>query len=136
MENLGAVTHGFRQARCAHGQDHELLHIDAVIRMGAAVNDVHHRHGHVKRSVTAQVTIQGQTSIGCRGMGNGHGNGQYRVGAQPALVFRAVEFQHCPIDAGLVAGFHTNQLRAQDILYIAYCLQHALAAVAAGVVVP
>ena len=136
MEYFGAVTHGLRQAGCAHGQDHELLHIDTVIRMGAAVDDVHHRHGHVERTIAAQVTIQGQALVRRRGMGNGHGNSQYRVGPQPALVVRAVQLQHGPVDAGLVAGFHAQQRRAQDILYIAYCLQYTLAAVAACVVVP
>ena len=46
VEHLGAVAQRLAEARRPDRQDHELLDIEAVVGVGAAVHDVHHRHRH------------------------------------------------------------------------------------------
>ena len=43
VKYFGSHPQGFRKARSAGGHDHEFLQIDIVIRVRAAINDVHHR---------------------------------------------------------------------------------------------
>lgn len=45
MEDLGALTESFAEACRADGHDHELLDIDGVCSVCAAVQDVHHGTG-------------------------------------------------------------------------------------------
>ena len=42
MEDLGAVAQRLAEARRADRQDHELLDVEAVVGVRAAVDDVHH----------------------------------------------------------------------------------------------
>ncbi|MCY1240282.1 hypothetical protein D9M72_531210 [compost metagenome] len=46
MEHLGAHAQGFPESGRADRLDHELLDIDIVIGMLAAMEDVHHGHRH------------------------------------------------------------------------------------------
>ena len=46
VEDLRAVAQRLRRSRRADRQDHEFLDVDAVVRVRAAVDDVHHRHRH------------------------------------------------------------------------------------------
>src|SRR3546814_10114576 len=63
VKYFGAVTDRFAEARCADRDDHEFLQVQRVVRMRAAVDDVHHRHRHLHRAGTAKVTIQRQTGF-------------------------------------------------------------------------
>ena len=49
VEDLDAPAHRFGEARRADRNDHELLHVDVVVGMRAAVDDVHHRHRQPRR---------------------------------------------------------------------------------------
>ncbi len=44
VEDLGADAHRLGEGGGAAGDDHELLEVDAVVGVGAAVEDVHHRN--------------------------------------------------------------------------------------------
>ena len=44
MERLGAVAQRLGETRRANRHDHELLEVDVVVGVLAAVDDVHHRH--------------------------------------------------------------------------------------------
>ena len=46
VEHLRAVAQGLAEPRRTHREDHELLDVQAVVGVRAAVDDVHHRHRH------------------------------------------------------------------------------------------
>ena len=82
--------------------DHELLEVDRVVGVGAAVEDVHHRHGQHVRRVAAEVAPQRQPLLGRGGVRGRQRDAEDRVGAQPRLVGRAVEVDQRAIEALLV----------------------------------
>ena len=45
MEHLGPHPDGIGAGGRAHRHDHEFLDVDGIVRMRAAVDDIHHRHG-------------------------------------------------------------------------------------------
>ena len=101
MEDLGAVAHRLAQAGGAHRQDHEFLEVDAVVRVLAAIDDVHHRDGQPVMAL-AEIAVQGQGPLLGGGVGHGHGDAEEGVGAEAALVVGAVQLDHAPVDAALV----------------------------------
>ena len=79
------VTHLQRlgERAAADGHDHELLKVDLVVGVGAAVEDVHHRHGKHMSALTAQIAPQRQPLLGRGRMGRGKRDREDCVGAQP-----------------------------------------------------
>src|SRR6185312_11829305 len=107
MEDLGAVAQRLAEARSADRQDHELLDVEAVVGMRAAVDDVHHRHRHHRlpaaRETLREIAVEGQPGIARRGVRSRERDGENGVGAETTLVLGAVELDHLLIDARLVA---------------------------------
>ncbi len=68
----------------------EQSYIEAVVGVCAAVDYVHHRHGHGHRAGATQVAVKRQAGVFSGGAGNGHRNGQGGIGAQAAFVVGAV----------------------------------------------
>ena len=60
MVDLGPPAQRVRVRRRADRRDHELLHVDVAVGVGAAVEDVHHRDGQQVRRRTADVPEQRQ----------------------------------------------------------------------------
>ena len=88
--DLGAPAQALGKARSTHGHDHELLEVDVVVGVHAAVEDVHHGRGQQMGVDTAQVLVQRQARrLGC-GAGNGQRHAQNGVGAELGLVGRTV----------------------------------------------
>ncbi len=69
MEDLGAHPQRLAERAGADGHDHELLEVDAVVRVGAAVEHVHHRHRQHMGGLAAQVAPQRQPLLGGRRRG-------------------------------------------------------------------
>ena len=90
VKYFGTVTHGFAKAGCAYRNDHELLQVEVVVGVGAAVDDIHHGHGQLASVHAAKVTVQRQTRFFSSGAGHRHGHGQHGIGAQAAFVLGAV----------------------------------------------
>jgi hypothetical protein len=67
MENLSTTAERFTKARGAERSDHKLLDIDVVIRMGSAIQNVHHRRRQHPCAWPAEVTIERELAHGCRG---------------------------------------------------------------------
>ncbi len=44
VEHFRTITQGFAEALRANGDDHKFLHVDTVVRVRTAIDDVHHRH--------------------------------------------------------------------------------------------
>ena len=108
VEHLGAAAQRVAKALRADWNDHELLHVQAVVGVGAAVDDVHHRHRHLHSSRAAEVAVQRQPALVRRGLGHGHGHGQHRIGAQARLVFRAVEIDQRLVDEALLGRIEAH----------------------------
>ena len=94
VEDLGAGAQPLGEAGRPHGHHHELLEVHLVVRVRAAVQHVHHRHGQHVGRLAAEVAPQRRAGLGRRGLGRGERHAQDRVGAQPALVRGAVELDH------------------------------------------
>ena len=118
------------EARSAQRDNHEFLQIEVIVGVSAAVDHVHHRHGHLHGTHTAQVAIKGQTAIvGCC-TGAGHGHTQNGIGAEVALIFRAVVFDHLRVDRSLLRHIKTDQSRLNLGVNVFHGLHDTLTAVA------
>ena len=95
VEHLDAVTHRFTKTRRAHGDDHQLLQIEVVVGVRAAVDHVHHWHRHLHAAHAPEVAVQRQAAFFRRRAGHSHGHGQHGVGAQARFVLRAIEVDQC-----------------------------------------
>ena len=104
VEHLGAHAQGFLPAGGADRHDHELLDVDVVGGMGAAVEDVHHRHGQGLGVHAADVVVEGQVQGVGSGAGAGQGHAEHGVGAEAGLVRGAVELDEQLVYRGLVEG--------------------------------
>jgi hypothetical protein len=93
-----------RHALGADRQDHEFLHVDGVIGVGAAIDDVHHRHRQDVGVGAADIAIKRQFARLRGGLGNRQRDAEDGIGAEARLVGRAVEFDQGAIDANLIQG--------------------------------
>ena len=130
VENLRPHAQRFAKVGRAQRHHHELLEIDIVIRMLAAVEDVHHRHRQYFRVGASQVAIQRQARRASRRPGNCQRHPQHRVGPDFPLVRRAVEVPQQAIDGCLSKRAHPLQFRCDHLIDVTDGLQHAFAEVA------
>ena len=84
--DLGAPTQALGKARSTHGHDHELLEVNVIVGMHAAVEDVHHRCGQQMSVDAAQVLVQRQARRLGSGAGDGQRHAQDGVGTELGLV--------------------------------------------------
>ncbi len=130
VEGLRPHAHGVGKGRRAEGDDHELLEIDRVVGMNATVEHVHHRHRQDAGIGAADIAVERQGVGLRRRLGGGQRHAQDGVGAEPALVGRAVERDHGLVDVDLALGLETAD-RFEDLAVDRFDgLLHALAAVA------
>ena len=135
VEDFGTPAHGFGNAAGTHRHHHEFLHVDRVIGMGAAVDDVHHRHRQQPRRNAANIAVQRQAARISGRLGNSQGNAQNGVGAEPAFVGGAVQFDHGRINRALFFGFHAGQRVVNLAIHGRDGLEDALAQVTALVAI-
>ena len=135
MERLGPVAQRLGEIRRAQRDDHELLHVEVVVRMRAAVDDVHHRHRHLHRPAAAEVPVQRQARLLSRRLGHRHRHREHRVGAQAHLVVGSVELEQGAVEKGLFVGLESHDRFADLGVDVLDRLEHALAEVAALVAV-
>ena len=90
--------------RRAAGHDHELLEVDLVVGVSAAVEHVHHRHRQHPRGLAAEVAPQRQALLGRLRVGRRQRHAEDRVGAQTRLVGRAVQRDQRLVEAALIGG--------------------------------
>ncbi len=57
VEHFRPPAQGLGERGRAYRQDHELLHVHAVVGMRAAVDDVHHRHRHADRRGAGEASV-------------------------------------------------------------------------------
>ena len=92
-----------RERRRADRHDHELLEVDRVVGVRAAVEHVHHRHRQDvrRRRRRGSATAAGRCSAAAA-LRRGQRHAEDRVGAEARLVRRAVELDQRAVEARLV----------------------------------
>ena len=111
------------------GHDHEFLHVQPVACVYAAVQDVHHRHGHQVRLRAAQKAEKRHILCAGRRLCACHRHGQRRVCAEHGLVFCAVQRNKRMVDGEQIARVHAAQRFADCAGNVLAGLLHAFAAV-------
>ncbi|SQC39936.1 Uncharacterised protein [Clostridium sporogenes] len=132
VEHFRAATQRFTERRLADRDDHEFLDVQAVVRVRAAVDDVHHRHRQLHRARTAEVAVQRQAGLFGGRLRDGHRHGQHRVRAQARLVVGAVQLEQRLVEERLFRRVEAHDGFGDFGVDVLDCLQHALAVVAAG----
>ena len=100
---LDAHPQRLGERRCAGRHEHELLEVERVLRMRAAVDDVHHRHGQHVGVRAAEPAIERQLGLRGGGLRDGERDAEDRVRTEPRLRLRAVELDHGAVDLALLA---------------------------------
>jgi hypothetical protein len=135
VEDLGASAQGLAEGGRALGNDHELLEVEHVVGVRAAVDDVHQGHGQTRGIGAAQVLVERNVQL-LRGRAGGRErNAQDGVGAGLGLVGRAVGRQHGAVEASLIEDVAPDDRRRQDLAHVVHGLEHALLLVALGIAV-
>ena len=130
MKDFRAHAQRVGEGLRADRHDHEFLEIDRIVGVHAAVDDVHHRHGQQPRIRAADIAVERQAVRLGRGLGDGKRDAEDGVGAEPALVLRAVELDQRLVDLDLVLRLHAAD-RVEDLaVHGLERLLHALAEVA------
>ena len=88
-------------ARRTDRHDHELLQVDRVVGVDAAVDHVHHRHGEDVGVGTTDVAVQRHTELVGGRLGDRQADAEDRVGAETRLVVGAVELAQQRVDDAL-----------------------------------
>ena len=128
MEGLRAPAHGVGEGRRADRQDHELLEVDRIVGMDAAIDDIHHRRRQDARRRSADIAVERQAGRFGRGLGDRERHAEDGVGPEPRLVGRAVEGDHRLVDLELVLRLEAGD-RVENVAIDRFDrLQHALAA--------
>ena len=135
MEDLSAHTQSLFEGGSADRHNHELLGIDGVGSVSAAVQNVHHGDGQTVAVHAAQEAVQGNAQRGSSSAADCDGHSQDRVGAQVGLVFGAVGREHRSVHSVDVGGVHADDGVSDDGIDILNGLGHALAQVTALVAV-
>ena len=134
MVDLGTPAQRLFKTRCTDRRHHELLDVHPGVGMGAAVEDVEHRHGQDVRVGPAQIAEQGQSSRVRGRFGHRQRDAEYCIGAQPGLVRRAVEVEQSLVDESLFVGRESDDGRRDLIENRLNRLLNTLAAVAGSAV--
>ena len=88
VEHLGAHAHRLGDGAGADRHDHELLEVDRVVGVRAAVDDVHHRHRQQPGLRAADVAVERQLRLVRRRLGDRQADAEDGVGAEPAPCWR------------------------------------------------
>jgi hypothetical protein len=83
---LGAPAQRLGERGGADRHDHELLEVDVVVGVLAAVEHVHHRHRQHVGVGAADVAVQRQAELVGGGLGHGERDAEDGVGAEPDLL--------------------------------------------------
>ena len=130
VKDLDAGPQGLGERREPDRADHELLGIEQIVGVRAAIDDVHERNGKRRRPRAADVAIE-RKARGLRGRPRDRQrHAEHRVGAQAPLVRRPVELDEHPVDQRLVARIRARELLGDLAVDVRNGLPDSLAAVA------
>jgi hypothetical protein len=120
--------------RSADRHQHELLKVDRVVGVDAAIEDVQERHRQQIGVLAAEIAPQRLVVLDRLGAGRSQGHSKHRVRAQPALTRGVVEVDECTVKAGLVAGVAAANGRRDLAVDVVESVLDALAAEAAAAI--
>ena len=103
-----------REAVRSRRDEHELLQIDRVVGVDAAVDHVEHRYRQRRRALAAQVAEERDAGVGRRSLRARERDAEDGVRAEAALVRRPVELDQAPVDRFLVRGVEPGH-RVRDL---------------------
>ena len=106
MEYLRRPSEPFAEGRCARRHNHEFLRVHGVRGMGAAVQNIHHRHRQMVAGKPAQETIERNILRQRSRLGRSQRHRQDGIGAQNGLIFRAIQRQHYTIHGINIGCIH------------------------------
>ena len=113
--------------------DHELLQVEPVVGVRAAVDHVHQRDGQRARFVPAEPPVQRHAGVGGGGLRGGERAAEDRVRAEPALVRRPSSSIEERVDRALVVGVAPGERGGDLAVHVRDGGQHALAQIRARV---
>ncbi len=128
VEGLGADPQCLGEARGTRRHQHELLQVDRVLRVHAAVDHVHQRHRERPSPVPAEPPEQRDSRLRCSRLRRGQRDRQDRVRAEPPLVRRAVELDHPLVERALIGRIEPPHRRRDLAVHVRDRLRDALAA--------
>ena len=131
---LGADLERLGERFGARGDDHELLEVDRVGRVHAAVDHVHHRHRQRPRALAAEVAEERLVRLVGRRLGHGERDAEDRVRAETALVRRPVELDQPLVERLLLVALHAADGLEDLAVHVRDRLRHGLAAVGVAAV--
>ena len=121
MVDLGADEHALLEGGRARRDHKVLLERQLVARVRAAVDHVEARHGHDQLLVARQVgkvTVERHALGLSAALGGRERDAEDGVGAEDALVRRAVHVDHRLVNGCLVSHIHADELRGNFIVDI------------------
>ena len=130
LVDLDALADGLGERRRPVRHDHELLEVERVRGVPAAVDDVHQRDGQEPRARTAERPVEGLAPRGGRRPRHGERDGEHRIGPEPRLVVAAVERDEGGIDRRLIGAVTARERGRDDVAHVGDGAEHALAPVA------
>ena len=110
--------------------DLELLEVDGVVGVPAAVDDVEARDGEDRGVVAPEVAVERHPRRRRGRSRRCHRDAEDGVGAEARLVRRAVELDHPPVQTVLVGGIEPGERPADLAVDVGHGLAYALASVA------
>src|SRR5262249_50590573 len=128
--NLRTITYRIRHGRRADGHDHEFLHVDGIVGVRAAIDDVHHRARQHARLRAAEIAIERLANAHSAGFGDGERDTENGVGAEASFVLRAIELDHDTIDAALIFSIHAEDGVGDFAVHRFHRVAHAFAEIA------
>ena len=135
VERLHADSQRLGEGGGAGRHDHELLQVERVLRVRAAVDDVQHRHRQHACLVATQPAVERDARLERRRLRRGERAPEHRVRPEPGLVRRSVELDEEPVEARLVVRRDAHERGPDLALHVLDGAEDALAEVGAGVAV-
>src|SRR5690606_33140402 len=125
MEYLGPHAKSITEGICPDRHNHKFLKIDAVVRVGSSIENIHHGHGQNMRVGPTYIPVQRHTKFIGSGFGSGQRNTQDSVGSQPGFIVGAIEFDHQIIEITLVTDFGTDQSSGDYFIDVVNGIEHS-----------
>ena len=118
VEDLGAAAQSLAEGGSGDRHDHKLLNLHVVGGVGAAVENVHHRHGQLLGVDTADIVVQAGPQALSGSLGTGQRGAEDGVGPQAALVGGAVQVNEHLVDGNLIQHIGTDQGLGDLSIYV------------------
>ena len=114
VEGLGADPQRLGEGLGTRGDEHELLEVDRVLCVGAAVDHVHQRHRQRPRFVAAEEPVQRHAGFRRGRLRRRERDAEDRVRAEPLLVRRPVQLDQ-PLVQRTLVGHVQPPHRGRDL---------------------